>query len=191
MSDSPVIQLRAPRHSGATKLDPRCVSCTTPEDDPLTFAVSRAWKVVLHPDQTVPGALLVVSLRHVARVSDLTNDEAVEFFGLYRHLERALETVLGATMVNLSCLRNWAYRSEHPDPPRFDGRPNPHVHWHVAPRFAQTVTLDGVTFVDSRFGEQLTWQGRRIPATQARTIIDLLATHLDVAPPETPRPAAE
>jgi diadenosine tetraphosphate (Ap4A) HIT family hydrolase len=136
------IQLRASRHVDAGNLDPRCVSCTAPEDDPLTFAVSDAWKVVLHPDQTVPGALVVVALRHVAKVGDLTAEEAGEFFGLFRQLEQALEEALGATMVNVSCLRNWAYRAERSDPPLFEGHPNPHLRWHVAPRFEEPLTSE-------------------------------------------------
>jgi diadenosine tetraphosphate (Ap4A) HIT family hydrolase len=162
------------------------VSCAAPEDDPLTFAVSDAWKVVLHPDQTVPEALLVVALRHVARVGDLTADEAAKFFGLFRQLEQALEEALGATMVNVSCLRDWAYRSERPDPPLFEGRPNPCVHWHVAARFEEPVTIAGTSLNDPQFGEGLTWQGRRIDAVRTQAVIDLLAAHLGIARPQAP-----
>lgn len=160
------------------RLDPVCISCTPPEDDPLTVAVSEFWKLVLHPDQTEPGALLLVSLRHVAKVGDLNDHEALEFFALYRLVEAALENGLGASMVNLSCLRNWAYRSDNAQPPWLDGRPNPHVHWHIAPRYANAVTFAGVTFIDERFGEELIWRGERVGPDVQHEIVDRLAEHL-------------
>lgn len=143
-------------------LDPDCISCTNPEDDPSTFAVSRHWKMVLHPDQTVPGAVLVVSLRHVAKISDLTDDEAADFFGVATALERSLENDLTATMVNFSCLRNWSYRHDDPTPPWRNGAPNPHVHWHVAPRYDHGYTVLDEEFTDVEFGDELVWRSRVI-----------------------------
>ena len=55
-----------------------------------------------------------------------------------------LEVALGATGVNLSCDRNWAYRERDPDPPFWEGRPNPHVHWHVVPRHRTPVKFRGL-----------------------------------------------
>lgn len=178
MPDRPLLKLRTPEHRAPGALDAVCVSCTAPEDDRLRFAVSDRWKVVLHPDQTLPGAMLIVSLRHVAKVGDLDDDEMVEFFRLYRLVELAVESSLGASMVNLSCLRNWAFRSEHPDPPFSDGHPNPHVHWHVAPRHADPVRIGGQTFIDEDFGSQLTWRARRIDASVASAIIDRVGASL-------------
>lgn len=162
-------------HPRRTLLDPVCVSCTPPDDDELTFLVSPAWKVVLHPDQTVPGAVLLVARRHVGQLSDLTAEEAAEWFELYSVVERALLDELGADLVNVSCERNWAYRAADPEPPQLDGRANPHVHWHVAPRFAAPVEIAGTTFVDEDFGDELAWRGRP-PGVGVRTgLIDRLA----------------
>ena len=122
--------------------------------------------------------MLIVSLRHVARIGDLADDEIFEFFQLYRLVELAAESALGASMVNLSCLRNWAYRSENPDPPFSNGRPNPHVHWHVAPRYADPVEVAGDTFIDEDFGLELIWRARRIDASAAGAIIDRLSDSL-------------
>lgn len=156
-------------------LAPVGVSCTVPEDDPATFAISRSWKVVLHPDQTVPAALLVVSTRHVPRLCDLRHDESVELSGLLGLLERAPEQSLGATMVTFSCLRNWSFRARDPIPPLLDGRPNPHVHWHVAPRNRDAAVAAGETFVDEDFGEELRWRGRFPSEAVALELIDRLS----------------
>lgn len=122
--------------------------------------------------------MLIVSLRHVAKVGDLDEHEALEFFQLYRRLELAAESALGASMVNLSCLRNWAYRSEHPDPPFSNGRPNPHVHWHVAPRYAEPVEIADHAFVDEDFGRELVWRARRIDSVVASAIIERVSASL-------------
>ena len=184
MVDHPLTTLRAPVHKDTPRLDPVCVSCTAPEDDSLTFAVSEHWKLLLHPDQTVPGALLVVSLRHVPKVSELNANEAFELFELYKCLEQVLERGLGASMVNLSCLRNWAYRRENPDPPLLNGLPNPHVHWHVAPRYASPVSIEGVSFIHDAFGKELVWKSRRIGNDVRTRIIAVLSDGLGL--PNTP-----
>ncbi|MEM9749008.1 MAG: GNAT family N-acetyltransferase [Actinomycetota bacterium] len=179
------VRLLHPDPGQSAHLDPVCVSCTAPGDDPITFAVTERWKVVLHPDQTTPGSLLIVSLRHVAKVGDLTTDETEEFFALFRRAEAALEHELGAAHVTLSCLRNWAFRSDDPDPPWLDGRPNPHVHWHLVPRYAEPVTIDDDTFVDDDFGHELVWRGRRISTHLADVLIDRIGRAM--AAPSTTR----
>lgn len=104
----------------------------------------------------------MVSLRHVGKLSDLTEAEAADFFVVSSALERAMEHELTATMVNFSCLRNWSYRRNEPTPPWRDGAPNPHVHWHVAPRYDHPVTVLQEVFEDVDFGEELVWRSRAI-----------------------------
>ena len=160
--------------------DPGCVTCTPPEADPDVIVFTEHWKVVLHPDQTVAGACLFGSRRHVPKVSALTTVEAADFFALYAAVEPALEDVLGADLVNLSCLRNWAYRAVDPEPPWLDGHPNPHVHWHVAPRYRRPITVAGETFTDRDFGEELSWTGRRLERRARREIIEAIRRALPI-----------
>ncbi len=168
--------------------DPVCITCTPPEADPDVIVFTEHWKVVLHPDQTMAGACLIGSRRHAPKISALTTDEATDFFSLYAAVELALEQSFGADLVNLSCLRNWAYRDVDPDPPRLDGHPNPHVHWHVAPRYRMSITVAGQTFTDAEFGDELTWTGRRLEHRVRRDIIDRIRRSLPIAfePPPTP-----
>lgn len=178
MSERSVLRASVPRRA---LLDSACISCTPPEDDPNTFAVSNHWKLALHPDQTVPGSLLVVSLRHVPKISELTRAEAADFFTVAAAIERAMEDELKASMVNFSCLRNWAFRSVDPSPPLVNGQPNPHVHWHVAPRFAGPVTIGEEVFVDSQFGDELRWSSRYIAEPIRYELIQRLSRALAIA----------
>jgi diadenosine tetraphosphate (Ap4A) HIT family hydrolase len=124
----------------------------------------------------------------VPKVGALTAFEAADFFAVYALLEDALERVLGADLVNLSCLRNWAYREVDPEPPYRDGFPNPHVHWHVAPRFGQALTFAGETFIDVDFGDELSWTGRRLDRHVRRELITAIRGALPITfePPSAP-----
>lgn len=159
-------------------LNPECISCTEPDDDPSTFAVSEHWKVVLHPDQTVPGAALLVSLRHVGKLSELSEVEAADFFVVSSALECAMEHELTASMVNFSCLQNWSYRRHEPTPPWRNGAPNPHVHWHVAPRYDHTLTVLHEVFEDVDFGAELVWRSRAISSPAQAELIQRLQVGL-------------
>ncbi len=180
-AERPDSWLRALAHDVPFRPDASCVTCTPPELDPDVIVFTEHWKVVLHPDQTVAGACLIGSRRHVAKVSELTAVEAADLFALYAAVEPILEQVLGADLVNLSCLRNWAYREIDPEPPWRHGRPNPHVHWHVAPRYRHPVMIGDETFTDVDFGEELVWTGRRLEPQARREIIATIRRALPVS----------
>ncbi len=76
-------------------------------------------------------------------MSNLTADQWNDFSQVVKQLESACKKAFGATMFNWTCLMNHAYRN---DPP------NPHVHWHVRPRYNKPVTFAGELFEDKAFG---------------------------------------
>ena len=172
--------LRAYRTEPPVALDPACVTCTQPEHDPDVIAFTDHWKIVLHPDQTTAGSCLIGARRHVQKLSSLTTDEASDFHHVVAVLEPALEAVVGADLVNFSCLRNWAYRLEDPEPPYQDGLPSPHVHWHVATRYRQPKVIQGVEFDDVDFGEELVWRQRRIDTVDRRFLLQRIRSALPV-----------
>lgn len=160
------------------RLDPTCSACTPAEHESDPIVTTTHWKVVLHPDQTVPGACLISSKRHVPKLGALSSDEQAELLPLIAAVESALEQALGATLVNFECLRNWAYRAEAPEPPFLDGRPNPHVHWHVAPRYADVVEVAGERFEDPCFGERMRWSNRPAPEPVRHELVTRLRAAL-------------
>lgn len=104
---------------------------------------TKLWEVYLNPDQYYLGRSVVAAKREVPAMSDLTNEEWLDFADLVKKLESAFKKAFGATMFNWSCLMNGAYQN---DPP------NPHVHWHLMPRYKNPVEFAGQKFEDKEFG---------------------------------------
>lgn len=154
------------------QLSRECISCTPPQHDPETLFFTEGWKAVLHPSQCGLGNVLLATRRHVPRMADLTPGEWQEFQAVITALEPALERAFGAALINLAYQRNWAYREAEPDPPFKNGQPNPHVHWHLTPRYAQPVEFGGLTFDDPTFGEPFEWRTVSVPAELRRAIIE-------------------
>ena len=162
------------------QFDPVCISCTLPEHDPEIIFFSDHWKVILHPLQCGLGNVLLSTRRHAPRMADLSAEEASDFQAVVKAVEPALERAFGALLVNMQYQRNWAYRSLEPDPPLKDGRPNPHVHWHIMPRYAAPVSFQNVNFDDPTFGEPFEWREKHVPAGVRLAILVRIRQELDI-----------
>lgn len=169
---------RALASAPAARLNRECVSCTPPQHDPDTIFFTDGWKAVLHPSQCGLGNVLLATRRHVPRMADLTPAEWRDFQTVIAALEPALERAFGAALVNMAYQRNWAYREAEPDPPFKGGQPNPHVHWHLTPRYALPVEFGGMVFDDPTFGEPFEWRKITVPAEVRRAIIERLRAEL-------------
>jgi diadenosine tetraphosphate (Ap4A) HIT family hydrolase len=80
------------------------------------------WRVAHAFNTSLPGWLVVVSLRHVASFAELTEEEVAAFGPLLHRVSRALQEVTDAVKTHTILF------AEHPD--------HPHVHFHVVPRMA-------------------------------------------------------
>lgn len=172
--------LRAFRRQPTEQPNPECISCTPPEHDGNLIAFSRFWKILLHPNQSGFGNLLIVCLRHAPRISDLTASEVSDFHETYSLVEQAIEAGFGAALLNLSCERNWAFRDRNPEPPLSNGRPNPHVHWHVTPRYRQAIRFEGIEWDDPTFGDPFVWRKKDVPLSVRRAIIERIRSSLEI-----------
>ena len=105
---------------------------------------TKNWQVFLTPDQTYIGRGYVSLKREAGSLSELTQEEVIDFFELVKKFESALKQVFDATMFNWTCLMNNAYK-EKPY--------NPHVHFHVRPRYDKEVEFAGEIFADPNFAE--------------------------------------
>ena len=87
---------------------------------------TKYWIVALHEKQTYRGRSYVICKRHCESVSDLTEQEWIDLAEVMKQFESSVKNAFGAVLCNWSCLMNHAYQ-EKPH--------NPHVHWHVRPRY--------------------------------------------------------
>lgn len=115
---------------------------STPEND-YVVAQSTCWRITLAPDQFYLGRCYVTSLRHVPHLSQFSMLEWMDLQAVIRELEAAAVHRLGATHVTWAALMNNAYQLDDPQP---------HVHWHVRPRYVAPTTVGDVEMVDAEFG---------------------------------------
>lgn len=129
------------------------------------------WKVELNTyDQTYLGRSFVSAKRDVGTMSDLTNEEWLDFAAVVKKLEAACKSSFGATMFNWTCLMNLAYQNDPPDP---------HVHWHFRPRYKAAVKFASETFEDIDFGQHYArGTERRVGDEQAREIVAAIQKYL-------------
>jgi len=161
------MNLKAYRKQPQDNLNPICITCTKPSEDNRNILFTDYWKVLLHPTQNLLGSCLIAPIRHVPRLCDLTPEENKEFNELIKLFEPALENAFGADLINFMCLRNWAFRKDNPDPPFKDGKPNPHLHWHLFTRYKHNIEFEGLNFEDPNFGHPIEFK----PNTQSTKLI--------------------
>lgn len=100
------------------------------------------WSVLLSAKQAYVGRGVVVLKRKCPALSCLTSQEWKDLHDIIKRYEKAVQVAFGADLCNWSCLMNNAFREKPPQP---------HVHWHVRPRYSKPVVIAGKTYRDSHF----------------------------------------
>jgi diadenosine tetraphosphate (Ap4A) HIT family hydrolase len=124
------------------------------------------WKVILAEDQTFLGrGVISLKRRPCTSLSELRDEELVDLKqNVIIPYEAAVKSAFGAELFNWSCFMNFAYRNTPPDP---------HVHWHVRPRYRNPVEFAGEHFVDEWFGDYPPYtEPRVLSRDQRQAIID-------------------
>lgn len=130
-----------------------CPVCSSNTKSYEILFESNYWIVTLAPHQSFLGKCYVSLRNHKASLSDLNESEWHDFGYVSAKVENAAKTAFGATMFNWTCLMNDAYYQNN--------TPNPHVHWHVRPRYSHSVEINGHIFTDEQFGRhyRTRWDG--------------------------------
>jgi diadenosine tetraphosphate (Ap4A) HIT family hydrolase len=97
-----------------------------------TLAEYQHWVVLLRPQQATLGALVLVARGSATRFSDLAPAAFAEMHAAIDHIEKTLSAQFAYEKINYLMLM----------------MVDPHVHFHVLPRYAGTQTFAGVTFPD-------------------------------------------
>ncbi len=119
-----------------------CQFCKEPEKTNLIYS-TKFWDIILTKDQRYIGRSVIVLKRHCPDLPSLKKEEWDDFINIVKKFEEALKKSFGATMFNWTCLMCDAYLEKNP---------NPHVHWHVRPRYANKIKVGESIFEDLEFG---------------------------------------
>lgn len=123
-----------------------CEICTAIKDESRQQEVlyeTSHWIVSLASKQAYLGRCYVSLKRHCGDLAELTDDELLNFRDVARTMEDSFRRAVDATMFNWTCLMNDAYQVTPPEP---------HVHWHLRPRYNHDITVEGFVFRDPEFG---------------------------------------
>lgn len=119
-----------------------CKYCN-PEKE-LIWYETLNWVVALNPDQAYLGRSKVISKRHLPHLSELTEFEWLDFARVVQSVESCIKSLFSAELFNWTCLNNDVYLNNNPDP---------HIHWHVRPRYRIVPSFEGQLFPDPEFGK--------------------------------------
>lgn len=121
-----------------------CGYCLKSNKEPEFVFETKHWLVFLvATDQSYLGRCEILLKRHAENLSELKQDELLDFLNLARRMESAFKKAFDAKMFNWACLLNNAYQEKNP---------KPHVHWHFRPRYDKDVEFEGTIFKDLEFG---------------------------------------
>jgi diadenosine tetraphosphate (Ap4A) HIT family hydrolase len=92
----------------------------------------RSWVVLLRPAQPTLGSLVLACKEDVASLGEVSTEAYAELSTATRDLERTLRMVFNFRKINYLALM----------------MVDPHVHFHVIPRYAEPQAFDGVMYPD-------------------------------------------
>lgn len=147
-----------------------CEICALAQQKTGLVLDTHCWHVVVSYDQGYFGRCLVVAKNHVPSVALLRDIEFEELKEVMRIMEHAIRDAFGADLVNWECLMNHSFRQEPAQP---------HVHWHLRPRYRQPVEFDGRIYLDPNFGDRADPKHRlRVEPRDQNRIAAALKPHL-------------
>jgi diadenosine tetraphosphate (Ap4A) HIT family hydrolase len=106
---------------------------------------TRYWEILLADKQYYLGRCYIRLKRECGDLAELTDAEMIDFLEVIRKLEKSIRNSFGATMFNLNCAMNNAYKKDNP---------KPQVHFHFRPRYKNKVEFAGQVFEDREFGSR-------------------------------------
>lgn len=140
-----------------------CVFCSHPDQAGTIVFEDDSTLVLVHPDWATAGHLMVVWKGHVENLSDLTEEEAIRFLGVYRRAERAVLAITTrerAVMLKLGIM-------------------TPHLHLHIYPVSSELDRNHVMAIVDAKGSDSSSERERAV-------LVDALRRRLGVRDdPET------
>ena len=130
-----------------------CKLCSQLKNPETKVLETNFWLAKIDKNQSELGRTLLILKRHCPSLATVTAEENKNLLEVVKKLEPALKQAFGCEMLNVSCLMNHAYKNSPP---------NPHVHWHIRPRYREKVEFEGIVFEDSEFGSHYDPKVKRV-----------------------------
>jgi diadenosine tetraphosphate (Ap4A) HIT family hydrolase len=129
------------------------------------------WTIFLAPNQSNIGTCVIVLKRRCGTLKGLKGEEWLDFGKIVKKLECSLESAFKPVMFNWGALMNADYLVENPDP---------HMHWHLIPRYKEKIQFQGLIFEDRYFGsmEPRPIKIREVPENVREKIIEKIRENI-------------
>ncbi|MCH9631702.1 MAG: hypothetical protein S4CHLAM6_00190 [Chlamydiae bacterium] len=139
-------------YNNEATVNAECSYCIPNEKNSATIAFTKYWKIVLAFNQAHLGRTLIIPNRHFGTYEVMTESEAKEYSQIFKQFLPALQKTFQVSCFNVLYMMNWSYNPEKQHPAFLDGKPNPHFHWHIIPRYDSPRQFGTETFEDLDFG---------------------------------------
>lgn len=121
----------------------KCPFCNLDEKDKKWLLYENEyWTLFLADKQDYLGRCIIVCNQHCESISDLDIKQWNALKSIMDSAEIMLRSELNATMFNWSCLMNDAYKNKPA---------NPHIHFHLRPRYENEVLYGNNLISDREF----------------------------------------
>jgi diadenosine tetraphosphate (Ap4A) HIT family hydrolase len=127
-------------------MDKICDACEFLKSPTNQIITTNSWTVGIYNDQPYLGRAYCTLRTHKGKIGDLSTEEWQDFREIIAKLEVMYNKAFGADVLNIECNMNHAFKTEP-----F----NPHVHWHIYPRYKNSVEIGGIIFDDPLFGKHI------------------------------------
>ena len=149
-------------------MNKKCDACDFLEspDQKHQILITDNWSVGIYNDQPYLGRAYATLKTHKGKISELSGEEWQELQNVVSKLEVAYRNAFGAVVLNLECNMNHAFKTEP-----F----NPHVHWHIYPRYKVALEVAGIVFDDQLFGSHIDENKTKMVSDE---VLDEIATKI-------------
>lgn len=128
------------------------------------------WRVSLSNNQAYLGRAYITLRDHKGLFGELTVEEWQEFSDIVAKLENAYIKAFDASPISWGSYMDHAYREDQPEP---------HIHWHIFPRYKRAVQVNGIDFDDPLYGDLFDHTKEKVVNDETiLKIIDRIKIHL-------------
>ncbi len=127
-------------------MEKKCDACEYLKAPKNQILQTELWTVGISNDQPYLGRAYCTLKTHKGKLGELTTEEWEDLQSIFKQLEKTYKQALGVEVLNIECNMNHAFKVEPY---------NPHIHWHIYPRYSKSVEIGGVIFEDPLFGSHI------------------------------------